>query len=180
MENVEEDASPERRKLGPTKIIIIIIVSIVFAVICTWMLYPIRNHKSDDVAVRFLKNNKSLRFEIGEITKIIGYGLNLPNRSEEIARRLKNGEDLSNINNSNANANSQFAMTGDGYGFWQSGKLVGSNKTIEVSLYLRKNEFGDFGQAPYYTVTEAKYRDETGDWKNIQIGWLENYFLLFK
>jgi hypothetical protein len=144
------------------------------------MLYPIRNHKSDDVAIRFLKNNESLRSEVGEITKIIGYGLALPNRSEEIAKRIKNGEDLSNINTSNANNNSQFAMTSDGNGSWQSGKLVGSNKTIEVSLYLQKNEFGDFGQVSYYRVTEAKYRDETGDWKSIQIGWLENYLLLFK
>lgn len=180
MENVEEDASLIPRKLGLSKKIAIVVVSIVFAVICTWILYPIRNHKSDDVAIRFLKNNESLRSEAGEITKIIGYGLNLPNKSEEIAGRLKNGEDLSNINPSNANANSKFAMTGDGYGSWQSGKLVGSNKTIEVSLYLRKEDFGEFGQTYYYTVTEAKYRDETGDWKNIQIGWLENYLLLFK
>jgi len=180
MENVEEDANQKPRKLGPKKKIAIIVFSIVFVVISMWMLYPIRNQKSDDVAIRFIKNNESIRWEVGEITQIIGYGFALTNRSEEIAKRIKNGEDLSNINASNANHNSQFAMTGDGYGSWQTGKLVGSNKTIEVSLYLRKEEFGEFAQVFYYTVTEAKYRDETGDWKNIRIGWLENYLLLFK
>jgi hypothetical protein len=180
MKNVEEDANQKPRKLGPKKIIIIIVSLTVFAVISTWMLYPIRNHKADDVALRFLKNNEILKSEVGEITKIIGYGLELPNRSEEIAKRIKNGEDLSNINASNANHNSQVVMTSDGYGSWRSGKLIGSNKTIEVNLYLRKEDFGDFGQAFYYRVTEAKYRNETGEWKNIQIGRLENYLLLFK
>lgn len=179
MKNEEKYASLKNTKFGRKLIIIAIAGFVVMAVISTWMLYPLRNHKSNDVAIRFLKNNENIRSEIGEITKIIGYGLELPNKSKEIAQKLKNGENLSDLNTSKENNNSQFALTSDGYGSWQSGKLIGSKKTIKVSLYLRKGEFGDFSQI-YYTVTEAKYRDENGDWKNIPIGWLENYFLLFK
>jgi hypothetical protein len=184
MKDTEKYASLKNTTFGKKLIFWIIATFVTIAIIFTLLLYPIRNSKSHDVAIRFLKNNEIIKSEVDEITKIIGFGLGgslgLPDRSKEIAQNLKNKEQLSNINTSKETDNSEFLLTSDGYGSWQTGKLIGSKKTIEVRLYLRKNEFGDFGNTFHYTVTEAKYRDENGDWKNISIGWLENYFLLFK
>ncbi len=180
MSNVEKYASLKNTKFGRKMIIIAGFVTI--AIISTWILYPIRNWKSNDVAIRYVRNNEIIKSEIGEITKIIGFGLldlNLPTRSEEIARKLRTGESLANINTSKAKDNSNSVLISDDYGSWHSAKVIGSKKTIEVKLYVRRKEFGDFSQI-YYTINEAKYLDETGNWQDIPVGWLENYFLLFK
>jgi hypothetical protein len=180
METGEKYASLKHSKFGRNLVITAIAGFGILTLIATRSLYPIRNHKPDEVAARFLKNNEDIRSEVGEITNIIGYGSELPDKSKEIAEKLKTGEKLSYINTAKENDNAQTVLTGDGYGFWQSSKLIGTKKTVEVRLYLQKNDYGEFGNIFYYTVTEAKYRDETGDWKNKSIGWLENYFLLFK
>ena len=182
MSDVEKYASLKHSRFGQKLIFIGIAAFVTMAILFTWMLlYPIRNSKPDEVAIRFVRNNEIIKSAIGEITNIIGFGqgLEITNRSQEIARKLQNGEKLSEINHSKVKDN-QVVLVSDGYGSWNSGKLIGSKRTIEVSLYLRKHLAGEFGNSFYYTVTEAKYKDESGEWKNIPIGWLENYFLLYK
>lgn len=180
MNNPEKYADLQHKRFIYQLYAIFILGGFTLLIIASWMLYPIRNSKLDEVAIRFIKNNKKLITEVGENPKIVGYGFELPNRSQEIAQKLKNGENLSEANTSKKTDISKVVLTRHSDGFWKSGKLIGSNHTIEVTLYLQMNGYGDFGDNFYYTVTKAKYREKDGEWKEMPIGWLENYFLLFK
>src|SRR5688500_10951226 len=161
MNKPEKYAGLKNTRFGQKLVFVGISASLIFAVVATWMLYPVRNYKPDDVAVRFIKNNDDIRSEVGEITKIVGFGLNVPDRSTEIAQRLKNGEKLFDENAAKENGKSQAVLNGDKNGSRRSGKLIGSKKTIEVQLYLKRYDYVKSGIS-YYKVAEAKYRDETG------------------
>lgn len=172
-----EDSKSSKFYLIRVFLPVFIAVFFIFAVFM--ILKPLRNSKYEDVAKRFLLNNKTIKAEIGEIQKINGIGIdpNKPSRSEEIARALKNGKSLSDLElNKNQD---KFKQIGDGNGIWQTGEIVGADKTIEFEIYLKRKEYFDSG-IDYFVISEAKFREQNKDWKKISIGWFENEFLLLK
>jgi hypothetical protein len=152
------------------------IIFIVFA--ATFMLYPLRNSNSWEIAERFLRNSELIKGEAGEIIEIRGLSPDLTYRSEQIAKGLKNGESLSDINKKLAAEKIELIIKRDDY-FAETCKINGSKRTIEFQIYFKKHQWFD-RDIYYYVIKEAFYRDEAGNWHNIPIGWFDNYALLFK
>lgn len=176
--------SKKSRKVGLTKerAVVIGIMSLVLLVVVTWMLYPIRNGKPENVARRFLKHNEKIKSEVGEITDFDGFREfgrdDFTARSRNIAERIHTGQKPLVVDNSNQTPQTRGVF--DPSDAWQSGKVIGTNKTLDVKVHLRKYFWVDSTEVYYFTVVGATYMDETGNWNDIPIGSFENYLLLFK
>lgn len=170
MSNPEKYADLRHNRFTFQLYAIFILGGISLLIIASWGIYPIRNTKDGEVAARFLKNNQKLNSELGEIrhinlivTESGGFG--------------SKTQQLKNVDNSQSEVTK---ISDDSGNIRRNGEIVGANKTVEVEIYLKSQNWGDYGTIKYFTVSQAKYRDKDGDWKEVSVGWLENYFLLFK
>lgn len=176
MENKGKYAELKHNRFLVSFITVFVVVLVVTTFVSSLILYSVRNVDSKIVAQRFIENNKTILTEAGEIN--FDKDLNINSKSEEIAQRIR--ENKNPFSNKEEKKEDNFRMLSDEKGVLHSLKIVGSNKTIEVEIYLLRNTSHFEGGYTYYTISKAKFRDLGGEWKNVEIGWFENYFLLFK
>jgi hypothetical protein len=166
------------RYFGFTLVVKIAVPVIVFIFVATFMLYPLRNSNPWKTAERFLRNSEIIKGEAGKIIEIRGLSPDITYRSEQIARGLKSGENLSDINKKLAAEKIELIINRNDY-IAVTGKINGSKRTVEFQIYFKKHEWFH-RDVYYYVVEEAFYRDGAGNWQNIPIGRFDNYILLFK
>lgn len=161
---------------------ILFFVGISVVIFVLWGVYAFKSWDSDVVATRFIKQNKQINLEVGGIKKIegIGYNSEKPSPSEEIAKRLKSNKFPIIKKKETDEKNQKLRLMSDDYGVWKNGRVIGNKKEIEIEIYLERHYANpSYENSVYFKVTKGKYRDESGKWKEIQIGWFENFFTLF-
>ncbi len=160
--------------LTPWRVVFAVILVASFLVVTTFVLYPIRNWKPETVAVRYLNNSPEIKAEAGEIVNI--GPIDALSESQKIARRMQAGESPYEKESGDS---SRFAKLPAGITNVRL-KVKGAKREVEAEVSLERGLLDMNETSVYYTVTAMRFKDESGNWVAVPIGWSENYFLLFK
>jgi hypothetical protein len=143
-----------------------VLVGIIILFTIYLCLYGVRNKNYNEVGLRFVLNNATVKSEVGEIIGIDGFG-----SSDRISRQQINTSSITNDQKTTKLPKPNF----------YSAIVRGKKKTIIVKLHFKTRNVSEYSREPtYYFVDEARYSDAEGIWREIPIGWFENDILLFK
>jgi hypothetical protein len=97
-------------------------------------------------------------------------------RSRKVAERLRMGE--SNIFKSDSNISPPIVKKVDsGNGFWRKGEIVGTNKNLEVEIYVNSYNCGEYySYIECFQVSRARYNENGRNWEEIHLSWFEKMF----
>lgn len=111
-------------------------------------LYPLRNTDRFALAIRFVKNNATIKTQIGEITGIEGFGLTQRNRLQENAEKLRRAkESFGKPENTESNTDApKIRRVTPEEAKWNSATLTGTLKTMEIKVRLKEKNMGRHGR----------------------------------